>query len=62
MTEVSWADMPAVRGERLIGDVHTHTTFRDGLGTVGEITAMADAVRLDFVLNLPVGGVMIGPL
>lgn len=54
--------MPAVRGERLIGDVHTHTTFRDGLGTVGEITAMADAVRLDFVLNLPVGGVMIGPL
>ncbi len=33
----------------VIGDVHTHTTFSDGINSVEEIKDMADAVGLDFV-------------
>jgi len=33
----------------LIGDVHTHTTFSDGISSIAEIKNMADAAGLDFV-------------
>lgn len=35
--------------EPLIGDVHTHTTFSDGISTIAEIKDMADAAGLNFV-------------
>lgn len=35
--------------ELLIGDVHTHTTFSDGINTIPEIKDMADTAGLDFV-------------
>lgn len=35
--------------ELLIGDVHTHTTFSDGISSIAEIKNMADAAGLDFV-------------